>query len=487
MQPHDYETALREKNAAALSSVLAAVLLTALKLAVGVSTNSLGILSEAAHSGLDLVAAAVTWFAVRISSRPPDARHPYGHGKVENLSALVETLLLLVTCGWIVWEAMHRLFVEPETVVPSVWGLGVMGVSIVVDISRSRMLRRVAKKYNSQALEADALHFSTDIWSSAVVIVGLLALLAADLLPEGSALRPLLERADAVAALAVCAIVVHVSLGLGRRAVDALLDGGDAGLAGRIEAAVAAQPGVVRVERTRVRESGPHAFVDMTVIVAAGLSLEAAHEITRQAESAVRKVAPGADVTIHFEPQQAAERDVTARIRCVAAAHALPVHAVEVVDAQPAADAPHDLMVELHAELEGSMPLADAHARVTAFEEALRAELGPLHVTTHIEPAQDTATTAGQTPSCLMESPRVTAAVHAAVQAASDAEPGVRDCHHVHVRRHGEDVSLSFHCRMAPETPVIEAHRVSAALEARLRASLPELRRVVVHMEPEGE
>lgn len=481
MHLHDGETALREKNAAALSSVLAAMLLTALKLVVGVSTNSLGILSEAAHSGLDLVAAAVTWFAVRISSRPPDTRHPYGHGKVENLSALVETLLLLVTCGWIVWEAMHRLFVEPETVLPSAWGLGVMGVSIVVDISRARMLHRVAKKYNSQALEADALHFSTDIWSSAVVIVGLLALLAADLLPEGSVVRPWLERADAVAALAVCAIVVHVSLALGRRAVDALLDGGDTGLAGSIEAAVAAQPGVVRVERTRVRESGPHAFVDMTVIVASGLSLDAAHEITQHAENAVHQVAPGADVTIHFEPQQAAERNTMARIRCVAASHALPVHAVEIVEVQPDAASPHDRMVELHVELDGTMSLADAHARVTAFEKALGIQLGPLHVVTHIEPAPDTAVVAGEATSRMVDSPRILAAVQSAIH----AEPGVHDCHHVRVRRHGEGVSLNFHCRMAPETPVTEAHRVSTAVEMHLRANLPELRRVVVHMEPE--
>ncbi len=129
------------------------------------------------------------------------------------------------------------------------------------------------------------------------------------------------------------------------------------------------------------------------------------------------------------------------------------------------------------------MPLADAHARVTAFEEALRADLGPLHVATHIEPAQDAPSASPAAPSRLMESPRI----QAAVQAAADAEPGVCDCHHMHMRRQGEDISLSFHCRMAPETPVIEAHRVSAALEARLRASLPELHRVVVHMEPVGE
>ena len=216
----------REKRIAALSSVGAALLLTGLKLGVGFATNSLGILSEAAHSGLDLVAAVVTYWAVRAASRPADADHPYGHGKVENLSALVETLLLLLTCGWIVREAVDRLFFEAVHVEPSVWGLAVMGVSIVVDISRARMLRRVARKHNSQALEADALHFSTDVWSSAVVIAGLLALRAAMFFPQDSFMFAVLQRADAFAALVVSCIVVFVSLQLGRRAVDVLLDGG---------------------------------------------------------------------------------------------------------------------------------------------------------------------------------------------------------------------------------------------------------------------
>ncbi|MEJ2556675.1 MAG: cation diffusion facilitator family transporter, partial [Anaerolineae bacterium] len=163
----------KEKRSAALSSVLAAVLLTGLKLVVGLLTGSLGILAEAAHSGLDLVAALVTFFAVRLSDRPPDKRHLYGYGKVENLSALVETLLLLVTCIWIIYEAIERLFFKSVEIEASFWAFGVMAVSIVVDISRSRILYRAARKHNSQALEADALHFSTDIWSSSVVIVGL--------------------------------------------------------------------------------------------------------------------------------------------------------------------------------------------------------------------------------------------------------------------------------------------------------------------------
>ena len=166
-------TAEEEKQRAASSSVLAAVLLTALKLVVGILTGSLGILSEAAHSALDLVAALVTYFAVRLSDQPPDAEHQYGHGKIENLSALVETLLLLLTCVWILYEVVQRLFVETVEVEASVWSFVVMGISVVVDINRSRMLYRVAEKYDSQALEADALHFSTDIWSSLTVIGGL--------------------------------------------------------------------------------------------------------------------------------------------------------------------------------------------------------------------------------------------------------------------------------------------------------------------------
>ncbi len=163
----------------ALSSVGAAVLLTTMKIVVGLLTGSLGILSEAAHSGLDLIAAVVTLFAVRVSARPPDGEHTYGHGKVENFSALVETLLLLATCGWIIYEAIERLFFKTVHVEVTLWSFVVMGVSIIIDFTRSRALMKTAKKYGSQALEADALHFSTDVWSSCVVIFGLIAVLIA--------------------------------------------------------------------------------------------------------------------------------------------------------------------------------------------------------------------------------------------------------------------------------------------------------------------
>src|SRR5215472_14441259 len=192
-----------EKQSVALNSILAAVAITGLKVVVGVTTGSLGILSEAAHSGLDLVAAAITYFSVRVSDRPPDANHQYGHGKVENFSAFIETALLLATCIWIVYEAVKRLFFHSVEIEPSVWAFVVMGMSIITDVWRSRRLQRVAEKYDSQALLADALHFSTDIWSSSVVILGLLLVLA------GRDYNiSWLAKADPIAALFVACIVV---------------------------------------------------------------------------------------------------------------------------------------------------------------------------------------------------------------------------------------------------------------------------------------
>ncbi|MCC8193382.1 MAG: cation diffusion facilitator family transporter, partial [Deltaproteobacteria bacterium] len=188
-QPPEPNRAEEEKRNAAMASIAAAVLLTTLKLGVGLATNSLGVLSEAAHSALDLMAAGMTYAAVRIAAFPPDPGHPYGHGKIENLSALVETVLLMATCAWITWEAVDRLFFNPAVVKASIWAVAVMGVSIIVDYSRSRMLMRVAKEHRSQALEADALHFSTDMLSSAVVLVGLGGLFLAEWLPETSTAR----------------------------------------------------------------------------------------------------------------------------------------------------------------------------------------------------------------------------------------------------------------------------------------------------------
>jgi cation diffusion facilitator family transporter len=287
-----------EKQSAAANSVLAAMGLTGMKVVVGLLTGSLGILAEAAHSGLDLVAAAMTWFAVRVSAKPADRSHHYGHGKVENLSAMFETVLLLATCAWIVWSAASRLMAGKVEIEVNVWSFAVMAISIVVDISRSRMLYKAAKKHNSQALEADALHFSTDIWSSAVVIVGLAGVKLSEHYPGLAMLR----NADAVAAIIAALIVFFICAELGFRTVQALLDVAPAGLEEKIKSAVEAVPGILDCHQIRARHSGPQLFVDAHVLVDGGQTLEQAHALTDEVEEVVRSLAPGADVTVHAEP-----------------------------------------------------------------------------------------------------------------------------------------------------------------------------------------
>jgi cation diffusion facilitator family transporter len=279
-----------EKRWVALTSLAAAVGLTAFKIAIGAWTGSLGILAEAAHSGLDLVAALITYLAVRFSGRPADRTHLYGHGKIENLSALFETLLLLVTCVWIVREATLRLLHRSVEVEVTFWSFAVMAVSIATDVSRSRVLMRTAKKYNSQALEADALHFQTDVWSSTVVIFGLLAT------------RLGFPAADAVAALGVSAVVVWASMRLGRRTVDALLDSAPAGMEQRVAEIVASIPGVRDCHNLRIRHSGPVLFIDLHVLMDGRQSLADAHALTEVIEAAIQEIAPAADITVHPEP-----------------------------------------------------------------------------------------------------------------------------------------------------------------------------------------
>jgi cation diffusion facilitator family transporter len=281
----------------ALSSVAAAIFLTVTKIVVGLMTGSLGILSEAAHSSLDLVAAVITVFAVKASGRPADNDHPYGHGKVENLSALFETLLLLLTCVWIIKEALARLFLHAVQVEASLWGFGVIALSILVDLGRSRALKAAAKKHHSQALEADALHFSTDVWSSCVVLCGLVLVFLSRKLQV-----PWLMNADALATLAVAGIVVRVSLRLGRRTIGDLLDAVPADLAQEARALVLAVPGVEAVPRIRMRRMGGAWFSDVVIQVDAALTMEQAHAVADAVELSLGGLMPGGDVVVHAEP-----------------------------------------------------------------------------------------------------------------------------------------------------------------------------------------
>lgn len=483
---HHSAEASHEKRRVALSSVAGAVVLTGMKLVVGLATGSLGILSEAAHSGLDLVAAAVTFFAVRVSGRPADRRHTYGHGKIENLSALFETLLLLGTCVWIAAEAVQRLFFKHVEVAATPWAFVVMIVSIVIDVSRSRALSRVARKYGSQALEADALHFSTDVWSSSVVLAGL-GLVA---LAERTGVA-WLHKADAAAALGVAGIVVWVSVRLGRRTIADLVDEVPPGIRDEVRDALRL-PGVMDVGRVRLRRSGPDAFADVALRVSSDLTLARGHEIADAAEAAVQRLLPGADVVVHVEPSRAAggggarasgggdgptggagEAALPPLAREVAARQGLGVHDVAV----------HEVLgrrsVEMHLEVSPSLTVSEAHARATDLERALRDRVPSLErIVTHIEPA--TAEEPGPAPA----GPVGRGEVLAALALLQREIPGGWRPHDVAVHQAADGAAVSLHCLLAADLAITEAHDFTEEIERALRRRLPGLGRVVIHVEP---
>ena len=457
-----------EKKRVALLSVLAAMLLTGTKLIIGVLTGSLGILAEAAHSGLDLVAAVITYGAVRVSDKPADASHMYGHGKVENLSALAETLLLLVTCAWIVNEAISRLFFKQVEIDVTVWAFAVMAMSIIVDVNRSRVLKRVAEEHSSQALEADALHFSTDVWSSAVVIAGL----AVVKLNQWLSGPPWLVHADAVAALVVALIVIYVSLQLGKRAVDVLLDAAPKGLAEQVRLRVQQIDGVHACRKVRVRRSGAESFVDLILEVDGDTSFDNAHQITARVEEVVRGLSPRADVVVHYEPGEESS-NISALVGRLARQVGAEAHSIWVRQSN------HRYHVELHVEVERGWSLAKAHDLATRLEILIK-ETAPevAEVVIHLEPVGD------------LESPsrRLPHTDHAEIEAEIvslvDSLVGKGACHRVNIWEEPQGLVASLHCSLKSELSVEEAHDLSEQCEGDLRERIPALRRVLIHLEP---
>ena len=466
----------REKRVVAGTSVVAAVFLTCTKLVVGFMTGSLGILAEAAHSALDLAAAVITFFAVRISDRPADESHLYGHGKVENLSALAETFLLLLTCVWIVYEAVRRLFFEEIDIDPSLWAFLIMGLSIVIDFSRSRALGRVAKKYGSQALEADALHFSTDIWSSAVVIVGLGLVKFGQYRGDASGLY---QRADAVAALVVAVIVILVSIRLGRRAVDILLDRAPKGLADRISSSVAALPGVQAVSRTRVRNVGNKVFVDLKVDVPRHLSFEETHLQTQKIQETVYEISPEADVVVHTVPTKANE-GILEKIQSVAAREHVSIH--NITTHRTAGR----MWIDLDLEVDPKLNFERAHELATDLEIKLqdalihdRISFAVADINVHIEPrAEESAV--GEPVAEDNALPYI-----GTIRAIENELPGSCGCHDITLHKVENNIYLSLHLLIRAGIPIREAHRIAEEMESRLRREIPELGRVVIHTEPE--
>ncbi|HEY6953238.1 MAG TPA: cation diffusion facilitator family transporter [Bacteroidota bacterium] len=450
-----------EKRNIALSSVAAAIVLTGFKLTVGIATNSLGILSEAAHSGLDLLAAVITLVAVSIADRPADHDHQYGHGKVENISAFVETILLVFTCGWIIVEAVKRLESHTSHVEASVWSFVVMGVSIIVDISRSRALRRVAIKHHSQALEADALHFSSDIWSSLTVIVGLLFVVLG---------YPFM---DAVVAIVVALLVLFVSYRLGRRTIDALMDRVPAGLRERIEETIRNVEGVETIRSVRLRTSGSKVFIDATVSIRRTLPFERAHRIMDNIEKAIHAGHTNVDVIIHAEPVESQDETITDKIRMIVqnlglrAPHNLEVHLID-----------GKFFVDFDVEYQKGETFQDAHNRASDIEHAIQQELPSVgKVTIHMEeylPIEHELDDVTHSDNKLKTQIQDIIATDKRVLKLTDFA----------LLQEGNKYSVTLSCQLEKTRTLEEIHRIISELETVLYQRFKQLRRITIHAEP---
>jgi cation diffusion facilitator family transporter len=461
---------VQEKKRAALLSVGSAVVLLSLKTFLVARTGSLGVLSEALHSGLDFLAAIITYLSVRMSDQPADEGHPYGHAKFENFSAFVETGLLLITAVFIIYEGIDRLFFHHVHIQPSIIALVILLVALSIDVTRAKALGHVARKYHSEAIEADALHFSTDVWSTIVVIAGIGLVWAGDTWH-----LPWLVYADSIAGLAVAGVILWVGSRLGRRTLDALVDAAPEGLRQEIARAVARMEGVLDVDRVRVRRAGNRHFVDATVSVARTTSLEQVHALSDAIEKRIGEIVP-ADVMVHAEPRAPQGEHLFESIRALAQRLGLAIHDVTALQQSG------KLFIELHLEVDENLPLREAHRQATKLEEGIRAlRDAPTEVNIHIEPL---GTHIATPDAGLGEMKLLAGAIEEFLNSLPSEYDELVNCHDARVRQVEHRILVSCHCTMKSDLPINKIHDVTAALVDRVKEKFPQIHRVTIHPEP---
>ena len=433
-------------------------------------------ISESAHSGIDMIAAAITLFSVQAADRPADEEHNYGHGKIESLSAFVETVLMLGSSIWIVYQALHRIFFRGSQLDLrlSVWPFVVLLISILVDYSRSRALSKVAAEMNSEALAADAVHFGTDIWASGAVMFGLAATALGERLKT-----PALQLADPIAALVVSVIILTGSWSRARRTMDTLRDATPAQ-----DGHTAAQtrrklihdlgviPGVLSVDRLRTRRSGSGYFADLTLAMPRNLTFQRSEQITSAATEAIQRVLPKADVVVHSVPTATLAESVHDRVRAVAARANLSIHDVAVRQYDAA------LHLELHLEVDETLTLASAHDLVTHLESEIRREVPNIAtILTHIESEPATI----EQPDTIRREVRQ---FEESLRRVAATFPQVQDIHDIHVTRHHDRIQVNCHCTLPDELSMAEVHHIITALENAYKLAAPMVSRLLIHPEP---
>jgi cation diffusion facilitator family transporter len=449
------------KERVALSSILASAGITIAKLVAGLMSGSLALLSEAGHALVDTAATILTYLAVKTANKPADAEHHYGHGKFESLAALAETVVLFILATVVVTQAIGRLRSGGGEFEPSPLAFGVLILSILVDFNRVRILRKVAQETGSQALAADAIHFASDMVGSVLVLVGLATALAG------------FKYGDALAALGVAAFISIAGWRLGQRTIDTLLDKAPEGLSSKLHRIVGAVPGVVSVEQVRLRPGGTHPFGDVTVAVSRTLPLDWVRQIKENILGEVKGAGLDIALTLNTIPVALDDETVLEKVLITAAHHRLLVHHVTVQNLDGRLSVCFDL------EADANMSLADAHAKATRLEEAIRCELGPLtEVETHIEPLAIEAVSGGDVSSATLD------AVATALANAAKGIADIENVHNVRVRQTAAGPIVNFHCLVRGTLPVSAVHKAVDGLERKLRAARPEAVRITGHAEP---
>ncbi len=452
---------LDKKQLVALSSVAASGTMTIMKLIVALLTGSLGILSEAIHSLLDLASATMTFFAVRVSGKPADERHPYGHGKVEALSALFATLLLVLTSFWIIWESIVRLMAATVEVEATWYAVALILVVMLVDISRSRALMKVAKETGSQALEADAMHYMSDILSSAAVLLGLGFVWFG--WPKG----------DAVAALFVAFVVLSAAWHLGKTAVDVLIDTAPEGITERVTAIAKEFKAIVSVEHIRARPGGTVIFADILIRVSRTLSLDTVQELRTRFTERLQEEMPNIDVRVSTEPLILDDETISETVRTVAATHGYSVHDIDLREVSGFKYLSFDV------ELDEDLPIRAAHDAATALEQAIAHDLGEgIDIVTHIDPRRSRVSGGRDL------TPAEAAPIIKTISDIAAGIPDARGIHHLRVGQSEEGLHIILHCTFDATLPLRDAHHVAATLERQVHEGIKEAVRVVVHAEP---
>lgn len=452
-----------EKLSAAKASIAASALLALAKLAAGLWSGSLSLLSEAGHAGVDTGATILTYFAVRAADKPADEEHHYGHGKIESLAALVETGFLFGLALVVVAEAVRRLG-EGEHDVDTGWPVfAVLGGSILIDFVRSRQLARIAKAEGSEALAADALHFASDLISSVLVLLGLVAT------HFGFA------TGDAVAAFGVALFIAVAGFRLGRRTIETLLDAAPKELVPHFNKIINDVPGVIGLESLRLRTVGHKVIGEASIAVSRTLSVEQAARIKAMVNRAIAADSPNAEITITVEPRALDDETVIERILLVAARRHLQSHHIVVQQLD------EKLSISLDMEMEGELELARAHAVASEFEKALRDEFGAdTEIDTHLEPLAPHVLIGRDADPVMREAVVNSLQLHAA------AEGAVHDVHDVRVRGTSSGLVVNYHCRFDERLTVEAVHEALDAMERKLREEFPTILRIAGHPEPIG-